>query len=524
MPTPPNTDADGDGDTDKAAMTIWANDLLTTSQITDCSDVDGISIGRVGEIPSFDQTSLTLTCDDLGRIYVRIYVWDKAYNPYSIQPDGTRGGRNYSFCQTYIQVRANNNICVPPAPVVGSIVGSVQMEDEYGLEAVQIALTGKDSLLQLTKNTGLYNFDSLQLGTNYIVTPSLNGNYLEGLDVSDLLIIEDHLTGTKPIYSPYQLIAADANRSGDITTADVIELRQLIMGVSDRLPNSASWRFVDAAFLFPNPINPWKTPFPESISVDTVNVKNDTVNFIAIKIGDMDGSFGKARLAIGARDLNTTKLLLESQAVPAGTTFRVPIQLENKDAQAAQFALYFNPNVLEMTDIDYKIAQADHFNLNNAKTGDIRMVWEAIADSYSTAAHSLCTIQFRALQDARLSDVLRLNERVLPAQVYEQNGTIAKLNLEFIAPKAPIFALYQNVPNPFRDETVIGFQLPEATNTTLKIHDLAGKLLWQQTSYFTKGIQQVRVPATALPAEGVLLYTLETAQHRATGKMVVLPR
>jgi len=527
MPTPPNTDADGDGDTDKAAMTIWASDLLTTSQITDCSDVGGISIGRLGEIPSFDKTSLTLTCGDLGKIFVRIYVWDKAYNPYSIQPDGTRGGRNYSFCQTYIVIRANNNICVPPpppAPIVGSIVGSVQTADEYGLEAVQIALTGKDSAMQLTKTAGNYVFDSLGLGKSYILTPSLSGNYLEGLDVSDLVIIEDHLTGTKPIYSPYKLIAADVNRSGDITTADVIELRQLIMGVSDRLPNSASWRFVDATFLFPNPINPWKTPFPESVSVDTVQVKNDTVNFIAIKIGDMDGSLQTARLAIGTRNAHTTNLLVESQSVTAGTTFRVPIQLENTEAQAAQFALYFNSNMLEMIGIDYEIAQAEHFNLHNAKTGDIRMVWEATADSYSTAANSLCTFQFRALQEARLSDVLRLNERVLPAQVHEQNGTIANLKLAFIAPKTPLFALFQNVPNPFRDETVIGFQLPEATQATLKIHDLTGKLLLQQTSYFDKGIQQVRIPSTALPAQGVLLYTLETPQHQATGKMIILPR
>jgi hypothetical protein len=46
---------------------------------------------------------------------------------------------------------------------------------------------------------------------------------------------------------------------------------------------------VDAAYRFPNPANPWATTFPESISMNNLP-GNASINFIAIKIGDVNGS------------------------------------------------------------------------------------------------------------------------------------------------------------------------------------------------------------------------------------------
>jgi hypothetical protein len=38
-----------------------------------------------------------------------IYSWDSAYNPYAVQPDGTVGGPNYDYCETYVLVQAHND-------------------------------------------------------------------------------------------------------------------------------------------------------------------------------------------------------------------------------------------------------------------------------------------------------------------------------------------------------------------------------------------------------------------------------
>jgi hypothetical protein len=64
----------------------------------------------------------------------------------------------------------------------------------------------------------------------------------------------------------------------------------MILGIESTFDNVSSWRFVDAAYVFPNPANPWETPFPEVININNlgtaVSIGND---FIAIKIGDVNG-------------------------------------------------------------------------------------------------------------------------------------------------------------------------------------------------------------------------------------------
>lgn len=523
MPVPPNTDVDGDGNLDKAAMTIWAKDLFT-SQITDCSGIAGFSINRVGEKPALDKTNLVITCEDLGTLDVEIYAWDRAYNPYKVQPDGTLGGRNFGSCRTYILVQSNTSVCEAPALILGAVAGSIQTEDAHGLDSVNVALLSTDSSMHLTSATGTYRFDSLAMNGNYQIVPTLAGNYKEGINMMDLVALQKHILGTALINSPYKLIAADINHSNDITIADLIEMRQLLLGITDRFANNTSWRFVDAAYVFPDPTNPWTTVFPESIEINQMTDVISSGNFIAIKIGDVNGSVMTDREAASARNEEVVPLFVENQAVQAGDWVEVPVQL-SAALDAAWFELAFDPSVLEMVNIDYEMAQATQVNLNEAQYGTIRVVWDANLKSYSTTTNTLFTIRFRAVRAAQLREALGLSERIIPAIAQQKNGLSAGLVLQFTDTKAASgFALYPNAPNPFREETILSFQLPEATSGMLRIYDLNGKVLWQQRGDFAKGYNRMLFTRAALAAEGVLLYSLETPTHQATGKMIVLPR
>ncbi|MEZ4983319.1 MAG: hypothetical protein R2769_17360 [Saprospiraceae bacterium] len=72
----------------------------------------------------------------------------------------------------------------------------------------------------------------------------------------------------KKLTSPYKIIAADANNSGSVTTLDPEYLRKLILNVINDLPNTTSWRFVRADYVFPDPSNPWSAQFPEIYNVN----------------------------------------------------------------------------------------------------------------------------------------------------------------------------------------------------------------------------------------------------------------
>ncbi len=84
------------------------------------------------------------------------------------------------------------------------------------------------------------------------------------------------------------------------------------------------------------------------------------------------------------------------------------------------------------------------------------------------------------------------------------------------------FALYQNVPNPFRVETTISFYLPQATAATMTVYDVTGKVLRVVQGDYAKGLSSVTIRHQELNATGVLYYQLDTEKYTATRKMVVL--
>ena len=84
------------------------------------------------------------------------------------------------------------------------------------------------------------------------------------------------------------------------------------------------------------------------------------------------------------------------------------------------------------------------------------------------------------------------------------------------------FDLSQNIPNPFNENTVIGFNLPESNTVTLTITDLSGRLVLKQQGVFPAGYSEIAVNQNQLNTTGILYYTISTATHSSTKKMVVV--
>ena len=82
------------------------------------------------------------------------------------------------------------------------------------------------------------------------------------------------------------------------------------------------------------------------------------------------------------------------------------------------------------------------------------------------------------------------------------------------------FVLYQNHPNPFEGYTVIGFELPEATDARLIIYEVTGKMIKEIKGEFAKGYNEVTIARDELSTAGMLYYQLETQKFVATKKMV----
>ncbi|MBK8703185.1 MAG: hypothetical protein IPN33_05895 [Saprospiraceae bacterium] len=113
LPNIPATDVNGDGTIDPAAVSVLAGDFVQQAG-SDCTVPVVYSIHKTADIlngtdiPQPEQSYMIFTCSDCSyNIPLRIYAWDSAVNPYSVQPDGTLGGRNYSYHGVLVEVRGN---------------------------------------------------------------------------------------------------------------------------------------------------------------------------------------------------------------------------------------------------------------------------------------------------------------------------------------------------------------------------------------------------------------------------------
>jgi hypothetical protein len=318
-----------------------------------------------------------------------------------------------------------------------------------------------------------------------------------------------HILGLEPLNSPYKMIAADANKSGSITTFDIVELRKLILGIYTELPNNTSWRFVDKAFVFPNANNPFQSTFPETISIADAMVSQIDEDFVGVKVGDVNNTaVANVNMAAEERTSGTAIFDIEDRAVKAGEEFEVKFQ-------SAQSLKGFQFTMLQDGLKTTGLVEEDGITAGNFGT-----IFEG-ATTVSVDGPQSFTLRMRAEKSGKLSEMLGVSGEITRAEAYDNNG---RLNVAFRYDGKTVagvgFELYQNQPNPFVHKTTIGFFLPEASDATLSIFDEAGRMVYQQKGQFPKGENTVVLDRALLNTTGVLYYQLETDTDIATKKMI----
>lgn len=526
QPVNPVRDVNGDGVEDRGAVVVKAANFIN-APVSDCSGPVRYSINRAGEAPNINRDSLIFTCAEIGaQIFVEIYAWDSAANPYAIQPGGVVGGPNYSRCEAFIVVKDDVlRACVPPKS--GIISGEIRTEDGDPVESVTVSLSGQSSAVTKTAVNGKYTFLQLAEGYDYTVAPMLDTNYVNGVSTIDLIIITKHILGVQLLDSPYKMIAADVNNSKNISTLDLIQMRKLILGIDVVFNNNTSWRFVNSAYRFPVQSNPWFEQFQEVYSINDLAGAFNNANFIAIKIGDVNlNATTTNQTTVEIRNAESPfELRVKDQEIQPGAFYEVAFDANLSDIQGYQFTLQFDANRLELVDLIHGVTKEENFGRQFAAQGVLTTSWHELkqASNATEKFTRLFTLVFKAKTAGRLSNLLQVSARYTPAEAYRLEDDIQPIAIRFYQEDAvqKSFELYQNVPNPFTDFTNIGFFLPEAAAITLKIVDTNGKIQRLIQKDFAAGYHQIEIDKRAL-APGVLYYQLETAHYFATRKMILL--
>ena len=367
-------DEDGDGIPEDGMVGIWAKDL----------DLGSYSPCGFHVTPSFSPDSIVMnmhfTCAEVGINYVNIYYHD------------SQG--NVSFCSVRIHIQNNGaNIpdCQPVDPNAieyGSISGRVSDVFDNEVEALSIECLNEfidteiittvdttitqvvidsfynaagyliyhmEEVVEITEThdtiyneyrdlqsvitiaDGTYMFDSVEMHNDYMISGPNLQMPANKLEVCDLEILRDHITGVQLITDPYLLLAADIDDNNRVDFDDFKHLLYLLTGTIDELPTDREVLLIPADLVLSDPLNQDLNQYIEYSDLDTSMYES---NFIYIVKGNLcNESFGSTTQS------EETMNILTSIADKLPVVFRTKLEKENPSifSKPAEFAVYPNP-------------------------------------------------------------------------------------------------------------------------------------------------------------------------------------
>ena len=425
-------------------------------------------------------------CDSLGKRRIEFWVTDLA--------------GNQSRAITYIIVQDNGNICGSGSRV--NIKGQVYTEEKVNISDTKVNIDGGETEDYLMTNIdGQFGFTDLAMYNNYELQPIKDTDHGEGITTLDLVLIQRHILGIKQLESPYKLIAADVNNSQKITAADLVELRKLILGIQPTLSNNTSWRFVDASFTFNDKENPW--PFVERLNYEGLSTSMENSDFIAIKIGDVNGTVsqniqGKPAL----RSNDKLQLYTEDIDVKANELITVPVKVENLDnIIGMQWTLELSADMdyigFESVDLPLRNEHLAIIDKNGKKY--LTLSYDDMDGVSLPKGSVLFNIICRPFTNTKLSDLISMNEAIVSAEAYTMDEITTDIDFSFrsLITEGVSFIM-QNHPNPFKDETTVHFNLQEKSPVVINIYDSNGTIVFKSNDIYNPGNHSMRLNANQL--------------------------
>ena len=505
---------------------MWATDLDAGSSHPCGYEVyisfDSIVVSAIGNVDAGNGVLIEVnngrvfTCDDLGDNFVD--VWAGVVTP--------EGNVIQSFCTATLNVQDNMGVCLNGLLV--NVEGSITTTTATNLQNAEVQLLGSEFGVEMTSENGEYAFPTMPMGGTYSVSPLKNDDYVNGVSTLDLVMIQRHILELEDLASPYKVIAADINNDEIISAGDLLQLRKLILGTIMELPNNGSWRFIDANYEFVDATDPFSENLPESYDIEAINA-DMTVDFIAIKVGDINGN-ATANLndqSVGTRSGNKISMKVANQTFDAGNKVVVPVTIsEAMVATGLQFTIETG-STLNFADVNSEAINISEDNVGFAtlSEGVITLSWNHATGVTLDENDAVLELVFTAMKSGSIAKELNISSNMLKAEMY--NDDLETMDIEFIIEGREDvlgneFVLYQNVPNPFTESTDITFDLPISKAGTLTVFDMTGKVISRIQRTFEKGINIVTLNRADLGAAGVLYYQLEVGEYIASRKMILI--
>jgi hypothetical protein len=411
------------------------------------------------------------------------------------------------------------------------------------------------------------------LGNNYTY------NNWGGVNATDALAIQLMATGIdinagpynfdwvgpfvlSPQYGYYSYSAADVNTSdpylvggaytyNGITALDALTANYRAVGLLDVFPNSQpgiqySKNFRVTGRLVPElPYMTWDDYFDYN-NVDDIefNASNTSylyfteavahkytseaidlgghtyINVYYLALGDINSSYVPTSEGFkAAPDMELA--YVGEQIVREGDVIEIPIRIDgNAQAGAITLNLNYDASMIEVLDVNYEDYMID------AEAGTLRIGWFSTTPANFTFGDAIAKIQVRVLTD--ITADARFFELEAGTELADINAQpIKNIGLETVALSSVGNELFvTNYPNPFRETTMISYNLPEAGDVSLVVYNKLGQIV--ETLVSTRqeaGTHQAEFGRSDL-TPGVYFYKIvvegETNTYTSTNSMIFM--
>lgn len=350
-----------------------------------------------------------------------------------------------------------------------------------------------------------------------------------GITTADLIRLQQHLSGEEKFDQNFQWIAADLDGSGIVDYDDLDILKQVLNGEN----TDAGWRFVTSDDFAKAATN--RKPFGDKLEI----IKPEriyTVDFIGVKIGDVNGSY-TLKSDIPNDILPSPKTLtinLLNKELKAGENYVIPFST-NDFALLTAYQLTLKIEKAKITQLENTFRKKPGLSLKQLPKDVIIANWlndkigrrVAISRSENKPSHqsetAILELEIIPQVDGFLSDFVTIMDDPQPTEAYDTDGKVMPLQLLFR--KAPeeegTLELYQNRPNPFKETTTINYYLPKDGTVKLTLTNEAGQVVkvYQETG--KSGFNSFIISGGDVP-KGLIYYLLETDSGTMTKKMLHL--
>lgn len=433
-------------------------------------------------------------------------------------------------CLADLDLRDPENFCTM---INGEILSQNAIPDP---EVSVYLFSGGLSTTTSTDNTGYYRFDNVSVGQAYTVKPFRNSDHKRGVSTLDLVYIQKHLLGLQRLTGPYNMIAADANGSGDISVGDIVEIRKLILGLQHEFQGMSSWRYVDAQYDFPDAEDPWMQSFPESVFFESIQNSVNEADFVSIKVGDVNNSafITSQTMEVKSRSGEVLTIVVPEITGDAQKVIKLPVSLDKiTSLNGFQCILHVDPamaEIISVQTIEGSILNNSNFAVNSYGEGAIALSWHSDKPVSIGAGEPLLNINMRMAGNIPMTDILTISDQQVSPEAYIHEGDEVRLipvNLrtsrdQYLDEEQEVFVVYDSRPNPFDNETRIPVYISENSRLSVLIHDLQGQLVSEEETWFMAGDHEIVIREQLLPASGMYYVTIASEKAAATRKIILV--